>query len=142
MYDRCIDIAAKIAFCLAPGWFKDYPDAFTLSPRFSSGGIYPNCCNYALLGASPGLLQKYHYNVTSVPSVDADIARCEPLMGDPRIRCWTHLDRKLMTEIVPFVPYFFDYKINITSKRLRNYTFDSFAAVASLDHLAVQVGEV
>jgi ABC-type transport system substrate-binding protein len=137
MYTKCDDPAARVAFCLYPGWFKDYPDAFTWSPTLSSGGIYPNCCNYGLLGASRGLLEKYHYSVTSVPSVDSDIARCDPLMGDARIRCWADLDRKIMTEIVPWVPYLFDVNVDITSKRLLNYTFDSFAGMASLDHLAL-----
>jgi peptide/nickel transport system substrate-binding protein len=137
MYDYCSDPASHTAFCLSKGWMGEYPDAFTWQPLLESQGLYPNCCNDSMLGASPKFLRKYHYSVTSVPSVDADSEACEPLVGDPRVRCWAELDRKLMTEIVPWVPYLFKNRRTQTSQRLRNFTWDAFAGVASLDHLAV-----
>ena len=44
-------------------------------------------------------------NVTNVPSVDADLDRCAALAGSARLTCYEALDRKLMTKVVPWIPY-------------------------------------
>ena len=62
--------------------------------------------NQALLGATPELLRRFGYSVLSVPSVDARIDRCLPLTGDEQTACWALLDKFLMAEIVPWVPFF------------------------------------
>jgi peptide/nickel transport system substrate-binding protein len=135
--ESCRDPASHTAFCLNQAWTKDYPDAFGWWVLLDSSGLFPDCCNASLLGASPKFLRKYHYSVTSVPSVDADFDRCEPLAGDQRVRCLAELDRRLMTEIVPWVPYLFDNRVTMISSRMRNFTWDAFTGTASLDHLAI-----
>jgi ABC-type transport system substrate-binding protein len=133
----CNDPRAHLGLCLSEEWHKDYPDAHTWVPVLGSFGLYPSCCDTSRLGATREFLRRYHYVVSSVLSVDPDIAQCDPLTGEQRVRCWADLDRKVMTEVVPWVPYLFETQVTMTSIRSRNFTWDAFAGVASLDHLAI-----
>ena len=138
MYTKCGDPASHMGICLAPGWGKDFPDAYTFGPPlFGSAAIFPSCCNRSLVGASPETLQEYDYDVTEVPSVDDQMAECSNLTGDERVSCWADIDRLLMEEVVPFVPYVFDNNVDITSQRVVNYTFDQFAGLAAWDKMAL-----
>ncbi len=138
MYTKCNDPASHVAFCLAPGWGKDYPDAFTFGPPlFGSESIYPSCCNYSLVGASAATLKKYNYTVTSVPSVDDKLTECAADTGDTRVQCYADLDKQLMEDVVPWVPYLFDNNIDLTAQRIVNYSFDQFSGTAALDQLAI-----
>jgi peptide/nickel transport system substrate-binding protein len=143
MYDKCNDIGAKTAFCLAPGWGKDYADGTTFGePLFGSGAIGPDaCCNYALVGADSKALADAGYATTDVPNVDDKITACdETPTGDERITCWAELDQQLMEEVVPWVPYLFDNYVRTVSSRVRNYTFDQFAGLPALEKIALAGG--
>jgi len=89
------------------------------------------------MGASPRLLEKDGYGITQVPSVDPQMRLCERLVGDPRIQCWTDLDRYLMETVVPIVPLQFDNTVNVLAKRVHCYSYDQFAAEVALDHLCL-----
>ena len=140
MYDKCNDPAAKAAVCLGPGWFKDYPDAYTWTPLFDSSGVYPSCCNYSLVGAPTSLLKENKYEVTQVPSADQKADECARLTDDARVQCWGEYDKFVMEEIVPWVPYIFATDTFITSERVQNYIYDSFAGQPALDKIALQGG--
>ncbi|MFB3739117.1 MAG: hypothetical protein ACE14W_09170, partial [Candidatus Velamenicoccus archaeovorus] len=99
--------------------------------------IYPSCCNYSLVGASAADLKKWDYTVTSVPSVDDKLRECAADTGDTRIQCYADVDKELMENVVPWVPYLFDNNIDLTSQRIVNYSFDQFAGLAALDQLAL-----
>lgn len=139
MYDKCLDPASHSALCMGPSWGKDYPDATTFAePLFGSASLGPDaCCNYSLVGASPEHLKKYDYQVTGVPSVDAKIDECDAATAEDRAKCWSELDELLMTEVVPWVPYLFDNRVDIVSDNVVNYTFDAFAGNMALDHVGV-----
>jgi hypothetical protein len=139
MYAKCNDPGEHVAFCLAPAWGKDYPDATTFAePLFGSASLGPDaCCNYSLVGAPPEFLQKYDYTVTSVPSADAQIDECEPLVGDERLQCWAEFDQYLMNEVVPWVPYLLDNDVDVTSSRVVNHIFDQSVGLVALDHIAL-----
>jgi hypothetical protein len=62
---------------------------------------------------------------------------CTNLTGDERVSCWADIDRLLMEDVVPFVPYLFDNNVDITSQRVVNYTFDQFAGLAAWDKMAL-----
>ena len=138
-YNKCLDPAAHTALCLQSAWGKDYPDARTFAaPLFGSESLGPNaCCNLSLLGATPTFLKKYGYKVTDVPSADDRIAKCEPLQGEERTKCWADLDKYLMEDVVPWVPYLFDNNVVVVSSNLANYEFDQFSGRPALDHLAL-----
>ena len=142
MYDKCLDPASHTAFCLAPSWGKDYPDATTFAePLFGAASLGPDaCCNYSLVGASAEHLEKYDYAVSEVPSVDEQIDECDAATDDARTECWAELDRTLMEDVVPWVPYLFDNNVDIVSTNLVNYTFDAFAGMIALDHVGVASG--
>jgi peptide/nickel transport system substrate-binding protein len=143
MYDKCNDIGAHTAFCLAPGWGKDYADGTTFGePLFGSLAIGPDaCCNYSLVGASSDLLQQNGYDVTELPNVDDRIKACdETPLGDERVECWADLDRTLMEDVVPWVPWLFDNYVRTVSERVLNYTFDQFAGLPALDKIALSGG--
>jgi peptide/nickel transport system substrate-binding protein len=138
MYTKCSDPSTHTAICLAPAWGKDYPDAYTFGvPLFDSSYLFPSYGNLALLGADAAYLKKYDYAVTSVPSADEKIAECKAAADDARITCWAELDKMLMEEIVPWVPYLFDNNIDVTSARITNYSFDQFAGLAAYDQMAI-----
>jgi peptide/nickel transport system substrate-binding protein len=139
MYDKCNDPAAHVAFCLAPAWGKDYPNASTFAePLFSSASIGPDsCCNYSLIGATADQLSEWGYATTEVPSVDDKVAECAPLIGDDQTTCFAELDQMLMEEVVPWVPYLFDNYVRTVSTRVLNYTFDQFAGLPALERIAL-----
>ena len=143
MYDKCLDPGAHTAICLGPGWFKDFPDATTFAgPLFGSEGLGPDaCCNYSLLGADSEFLKKYDYEITEVPSVDADIEKCEPLADEERTDCWAALDTKLMEEVVPWIPYLFAKDVFITSARVRGFSYDQFSSQPASDQRGVVEGD-
>lgn len=138
MYAKCNEPEAKVAICLAPAWGKDFPDGYTFAdPLFGSAAIFPSCCNYQLLGASPELLSKAGYDITEVPSVDDQIKTANQQTGDARFQGWADLDTTLMEEVVPWAPYLFDNNVDVYSTRIINYSFDQFSGLAAWDQLAV-----
>jgi len=142
MYDRVNDPNTQTALGLAPGWGKDYLNGSTFGePLFGSVSIGPDaCCNYSLVGASAEQLADFGYDATEVPSVDDKIAECDETTGDAQFQCWAELDQELMENVVPWVPYLFDNYVRTVSERVENYTFDQFAGLPALDHIALAGG--
>jgi len=101
--------AKNIAIAAFPGWFKDYADALTFfSPLFDGRTIIPTGnVNYSLVGLKPSQAKSLGVDgtTTGIPSVDSDLDRCAALAGGPRLGCYEALDKKLMTAVVPWVPY-------------------------------------
>jgi peptide/nickel transport system substrate-binding protein len=139
MYNKCLDANSHHVICAAPGWGKDYADGITFGePLFGSAGLWESCCNYSLVGATADQLKGWGYDVTEVPSVDDQVEECSALEpGDERFQCWAELDRQLMEDVVPWVPYLFDNSVDIISENVENYSFDQFAGLAAFDSMAV-----
>jgi peptide/nickel transport system substrate-binding protein len=101
-----------------PGWGKDYADAYTFfNPLFDSRTIIPNGnTNYSLVGITPAIAKKVGVkgDLAGVPSVDADLDRCAALSGNDRTACYGNLDRKLMSDVVPWVPYLWSFATHVT----------------------------
>jgi peptide/nickel transport system substrate-binding protein len=135
MYDRCNDPGAHTAFCMGPGWFKDYSDATTFGePLFGSVAIGPDsCCNYALVGAPEDLLADLDYDVTEVPSVDEIHTECDSLeIGDERFQCWADYDRELMENVVPWVPINFAKDVFVIADSVGGWDYDQFSGQPDL----------
>ena len=139
MYAKCTDLGARVPICLTVGWLQDFPDAVTYGPAlFGSEGLFPSCCNYSSLGASEDQMKEWGYPVTAVPSVDDDLEACAILpVGDERYQCWADLDKKLMEEIVPWVPRTFTNQTDIVGPDVVNYSYDERGYIGALDHMAV-----
>jgi peptide/nickel transport system substrate-binding protein len=125
-----------------PGWGKDYADALTFfTPLFDGRTIIPNGnTNYALVGITPATAKKVGVtgDVSGVPSVDSQLDHCTGLIGQPRLSCYENLDKYLMTNVVPWVPYMWSYVTRITSKNVTKYGFDQFSTTPAYAHMAVK----
>jgi peptide/nickel transport system substrate-binding protein len=143
MYDKCNDPGAHVAFCLGPGWGKDYSDATTFGePLFGSAAIGPDsCCNYSLVGAPADVLREHDYTVTEVPGVDDQLAECDALpVGEERFTCFAEIDRTLMEDVVPWVPLTFTKDVFVIADRVQNYVYDQFSGQPALDKIALAGG--
>ena len=124
-----------------PGWGKDYSDPFTFfSPLFDGRTIIASGnTNYSLVGITPKTAAelKVKGNVRNVPNINADLDRCSKLTGGARTACYARIDRKLMTQVVPWVPYLWQYVTRITSKNVTKYEFDQFSSTPAYAHMAV-----
>jgi peptide/nickel transport system substrate-binding protein len=124
------------------GWGKDYADPYTFfSPLFDGRTIIPaGNTNYSLVGITPAMAKKVGVkgNVDNVPSVNEDLDRCANLVGPAHVACYAQLDKKLMTQIVPWVPYLWSKVTRITSKNVTKYEFDQFATTPAYAHMAVK----
>jgi peptide/nickel transport system substrate-binding protein len=131
----------NIAIGAFPGWFKDYADALTFfSPLFDGRTIIPTGnVNYSLVGLKPSQATSLGVKgtVDGIPNVDADIDRCAALIGSPRLACYEGLDKKLMTTVVPWVPYLSPNAVHIVGPHVTNWQFDQFSAATALAHVAV-----
>ena len=99
----------NIPFSSRPGWGKDYADATTFyGPLFDGRNIIPQeQHNYSLARhhARDGQEGRRQGRITDVPSVERRPRQVRALVGDPRVSCYAALDKKLTTQIVPWVPY-------------------------------------
>jgi peptide/nickel transport system substrate-binding protein len=136
--------ANKLAVHLsAPAsWIKHVADpASFMESLLSSTSIaadYRNR-NHSLLGITPPQAVKLRVpgRVESAPSVDADLARCGALRGARRTGCYAVLDRKLSTEIVPWIPFLWRNQITILGPQVAKWAFDQSTGVTAFAHVAV-----
>jgi peptide/nickel transport system substrate-binding protein len=139
MYSKCEDPNTHWQLCTGTSWGKDYADGDTFaSPLFSQAAIGPqSCCNDPMVGVTDEMLQERDYDPVAVPSAEDQIDKCKPLTGDERFQCWADLDTYLMEDVVPWVPFLFDNNVVVLSENVTNWSFDQFAGLPALDHLAV-----
>jgi peptide/nickel transport system substrate-binding protein len=126
------------------GWAKDYADPVTFAvPLFSSSSIIPvGNTNHALVGltADQAAELKVDYPAGGLPSVDADIERCQAIPAsdaDARMGCWADFDKKLMEQVVPWVPLGWDLSTVLAAPSLTRYVFDQASSEISLTQIAV-----
>jgi peptide/nickel transport system substrate-binding protein len=127
-----------------PGWGKDYADASTFfDALFASTSIIPSGnTNYSLVGVTPALNKSQKLglkgNLTNVPSVDKDIQACHPKLGQARIDCWEGVDKKLMTQVVPWVPYLWSNVVKIIGPNVTHWNYDQFADDTAYSQVSVK----
>ncbi|HEY7875918.1 MAG TPA: ABC transporter substrate-binding protein [Actinomycetota bacterium] len=123
------------------GWGKDYADPSTFEGTLfhSSSIARTGNTNTNLVGITPEIAAEVDApgDISDVPSVDADIDRCSELRGDERQACWVDLDKRLMEEVVPWVPYLWPFTLNILSDSVTRWEFDQFSGVTAFAHVAV-----
>jgi peptide/nickel transport system substrate-binding protein len=143
-YTSIQTVKNRIPIALNPSWIKDYADAYTFAaPLFAGTSINATGnVNYSLVGLTPKKAAEIGIAIppgASIPSVDADVAACEqiPATNPNRTTCWTNLDRKLMEQVVPWVPYLWSNNITILSPSVTKFEFDQSSAYISLTQIAV-----
>src|SRR4051794_8641248 len=123
----------NVPFSERPGWGKDYADPYTFfGELFDSRALIPTGnTNYSLVGITPKINTDKKLgvkgNLTGIPSVNADIDSCEAKLGNERTTCWENLDKKLMTKVVPWVPYLFANVATILGPTVTHWSYDQFS---------------
>jgi len=140
-YPTIQTVAKNIPIAERPGWGKDYADPYTFfSPLFDGRTIIPTGnTNYSLIGITQKQCTdlKVKGNCNNVPSVSAQLDKCANLVGAAHIACYAALDKTLMTQVVPWVPYLWSTVTRITNKNMTQWDFDQFATTPAYAHFAV-----
>jgi peptide/nickel transport system substrate-binding protein len=125
-----------------PGWGKDFADPLTFfTPLFNGRTIIPNGnTNYSLVGIKPSQCANLHINgnCRNIPSVDPQIDKCAQLLGQSRLTCYENLDKTLMADVVPWVPYLWSFAQHVTSQNVTKWEFDQFGGSTGYAHVAVK----
>jgi peptide/nickel transport system substrate-binding protein len=120
----------NIPFSERPSWGKDYADPFTFfAELFDSGAIIKSGnTNYSLVGLTPEIAKTVGAtgSINNVPSVDSAIAVCSSKLAQDRTNCWEGIDKKLMTTIVPWVPYLWPNNVFIIGPNVTHWNYDQF----------------
>jgi peptide/nickel transport system substrate-binding protein len=134
----------NIPFSERPGWGKDYADPYTFfGELFDSRAMIPEGnTNYSLVGITPELNKSKKLGVTgnldNVPSVNADIDACIAKIGEERTTCWQNLDKKLMTQVVPWVPYLWSNNVTIVGPKVTHWNYDQFSDGTAYSQVSVK----
>ena len=124
-----------------PGWGKDYADALTFfTPLFDGRTIIPQGnVNYSLVGITPSQCKtlKITGNCNNVPNVNSDLDHCSTLSGQPRTTCYENLDKKLTTQIVPWIPWLQGNSVHITSSRVTHWEFDQNPNAPAYENISI-----
>jgi peptide/nickel transport system substrate-binding protein len=142
-YTTIQTIKNMIPIALNAGWGKDYPDPYSFAaPLFTKDALIPTGnTNYALVGLDQAKADDLGIDVPSgaqIPNVDADVNGCQELTEvAARTTCFVDLDKKLMEQAVPWVPYLWNSVIVITNPSVTKYEFDQFSTEMSITEIAV-----
>jgi peptide/nickel transport system substrate-binding protein len=126
-----------------PSWGKDYADPYTFFAELfdSSTIIKSGNTNYSLVGITPSIAKTVGAtgNLTNVPSVDTAIAACSTkTAGTDRTNCWEGVDKRLMTSVVPWVPYLWPNNVFIIGPNVTHWNYDQFTDGPAYSSVSVQ----
>lgn len=139
-YPTIQDPKNKIPINSVAGWGKDFANASTFMVLFDGRSILATGnSNYSLVGLTKEKAAEIgaSYPAGGVPSVDAKIDECAAKSGTEQDVCWANLDKYLMTDVVPWVPYRWANNVDVISKNVQNYQYDQFSGEAALAHVAL-----
>jgi peptide/nickel transport system substrate-binding protein len=144
-YTTIQTVKNMIPIALNAGWGKDYADPFTfIGPLMDSRSIIATGnTNYALLGMKPAQASEFGIDYpqgVTIPNFDADIDNCQKIPNtepDQRNQCYADLDKKIMEEGVPWVPYLWANNITVTAPSVTKWEFDQFSGYLSYTQMAV-----
>jgi peptide/nickel transport system substrate-binding protein len=140
-YPVLLTTARNIPIADFLGWGKDYPDPLTYLTPFDSRNIAPTGNNdVSLVGVTPAVARKDGItgSVAGVPSVDARLDRCARLSGAPRLTCYAGVDKYLMTQVVPWIPYLAPAAVDIVGPKVTRWGFDQSTGEPAFAHAAVE----
>jgi peptide/nickel transport system substrate-binding protein len=124
-----------------PGWGKDYADPLTFFAALFDGRsiIATGNTNYSLVGITPAVAKKVGVtgSVARIPNLDGRLDRCSALIGQPRLSCYEALDKYLMTQVVPWVPYYSRSQVHLIGPHVTKWSFDQFSGDVGYAHVAV-----
>jgi peptide/nickel transport system substrate-binding protein len=130
----------NIPIASGAGWGKDYADPSTFMVLFDSASLLPEGnANYSLVGLKRNQIGPLGIkgSTANVPSVDADIDKCTALLDEERMTCWQNLDKKIMEQIVPWVPYLDAKNVGIIGPAVTKYVYDQSSGTVAYSRVAV-----
>ena len=134
---RVLDARSRTPMAIGLNWTKDFPSPSNFfAPVFYGPAIGKG--SPTLLGATARQLEAWGYSVHSVPSVDAKMRECLPLVGGAAVDCWAETDRLLMEKVVPVVPLYEKTAARVFSARIAEFVVDQFVALPALDQIALK----
>ncbi|HEX5630752.1 MAG TPA: ABC transporter substrate-binding protein [Acidimicrobiia bacterium] len=141
-YTQIQTVANNIPIGMNPGWGKDYPDSSSFAGfLFDGRGIKAEGnYNYSMVGLTAAQAASLGVEFGPTPSVDTDIDNCKLIaLTDEQggLDCWNDLDKKLMEEIVPWVPYLWPNIITTIGPAVTAWDFDQFSGVTAFSKVAV-----
>jgi peptide/nickel transport system substrate-binding protein len=132
----------NIPFSTRPGWGKDFSDPYAFfGANFDGRGIIPEGnTDRGLVGITGAQAKKLKVkgSVAAIPSVNKDLDACQQTLGAKRFTCYGALDKKISTDVVPWVPWLWANYDNLISKNVTKWDFDQFAATTAYAHVAVK----
>ncbi len=132
----------NIPFAERPSWGKDYADPYTFFAELfdSSTIIKSGNTNYSLVGITPEIAKTVGAsgNLNNVPSVDSFIAGCSLKLAQDRTNCWEALDKRLMSTVVPWIPYLWPNNVFIIGPNVTHWNYDQFTDGPAYSSVAVQ----
>ncbi len=140
-YSAIQEIPNDVALTSIVGWGKDYPDPYSFIGFLFDGRniVEGNNANYSFVGLTRERARELgiDYPRGGVPNIDSRIDRCSELTGSERTDCWVALDRSLMEEVVPWIPYLDANHLLITSDVVRPFEFDQFSGEAAYARVGI-----
>jgi peptide/nickel transport system substrate-binding protein len=143
-YTKCEDATQHIPTCPSEGWYADFADPYAfVTGLFSTVSLTPSCCNDSLMGATLDQLKKWKYDNATAANAGAEdqLNQCLPTPpGDERNACYETVDKFLMENVVPWIPYRFANQVGVTSPRVLNYHMNASSGWISLSLVALKNG--
>ena len=141
-YTKCETATEQVPMCPSEGWYADFADPYAfVTGLFSSASLTPSCCDDSELGATSAQLAEWKYAITTAPpNIDSALNACVPTSGSARLDCYGNIDKTLMEDVVPWVPYRFANEVVITSPNVQNYHLDASTGWISLALVALANG--
>ena len=142
-YNTIQTVANQIPIAMDPGWGKDYPDSASFEGFLFDGRLIipAGNTNYSLVGLTEAQATELGVPYAgNIPSIDADIDNCKQVAAfdaQAGLDCWNELDKKLMEEVVPWVPYLWIRVITTIGPAVTSWDYDQFAGTSAFSKLAV-----
>jgi len=135
-------VSRNVPLALSQGFAKDYADPSTFMVLFESSSIAPTGnVNASLVGLTPALAQQLGVTIPKddvIPSVDAQAAACGKIpTGNARTTCYINLDKYLMENVVPWVPYLSLNQVHMISPAVTMWDYDQSSDTTAYSHVAV-----
>jgi peptide/nickel transport system substrate-binding protein len=135
-------VSRNVPLALSQGFAKDYADPSTFMVLFESSSIAPTGnINASLVGLTPALAQQLGVTIPKgdvIPSVDAQAAACGKIpTGNARTTCYINLDKYLMENVVPWVPYLSLNQVHMISPAVTTWDYDQSSDTTAYSHVAV-----
>lgn len=139
LFYAAIEPSAHSAFSFNVGWQTDYlsADGWFGQLATSAAVADPNSNNFSLIGATPEQLTQLGYSVTSVPSLDANIAACSAINGADSFACWSNVDQFVTQRVAAWIPLSLTQTARLTSTSVTGFDFDTSLAEPALDQIMV-----